>query len=230
MKKALIGIVGLAVLAGSVQAQTFVTPINSTSAGNPVNAKAVFTINANLGTVTVNLFNLLTASQVQSVGGNLSNIAFTLSGTGFTNASISNTSPFQNQLVNVASGGGVTLMGTTNQLGWGLLGSNGSYTIEDLGFAGPSRTLIGGTAGSTTPYTNANGSIAGNGPHQSFIQGEADWVINVSGLTANTVVTSATFSFGTTLGNDVVGIVPEPATLAALGLGAIGLIRRRAKR
>lgn len=228
-KSALAVAFGIAAMAA--QGQTFVTAVGATNGvGDGVNAKAIFTVNAGAGTVTVNLFNLLTTLQVKNVGQNLSDISFTLSGSGFSNAAISNSSPYQDQFVNIGSGGVVTLQGTSNSLGWGLQGSNGNYTLEDLGFAGPKNTLVGGTAGSMAAYTNANSSIAGNGPHNNFIQGEADWVINVAGLTANTTVTSATFSFGTTLGDNVPGVpAPEPATFVGLGIGAIVLIRRRRK-
>ena len=63
--------------------------------------------------------------------------------------------------------------------------------------------------------------------------------LNVPGLTANDSVNSATFSFGTTAGLNVDGVLVAPvipgvpdggATLALLGgaISVIGLIRRKA--
>jgi hypothetical protein len=62
-------------------------------------------------------------------------------------------------------------------------------------------------------YSNANGSIAGNDPHNPFLTGTATFDLAVLGLTEASTITSAIFSFGTTEGNDVPGTrVPEPST------------------
>jgi hypothetical protein len=95
--------------------------------------------------------------------------------------------------------------------------------------------LIIGPPGAGGTYSNANSSIAGNVPHNPFLNQTATFTITGSGITASTVVTAATFSFGTTPGDNVAAVpVPEPSTMAIAGLGAIGFIgvglRRRLKK
>ena len=94
-------------------------------------------------------------------------------------------------------------------------------------------------------YSNANGSIGGNGPHNPFINQTATFTITgLTGVNSDTRVTSATFSFGTTAGVNVDGCVsgtadcggggggqstPEQMSLLLSGTGLVGLyfIRRR---
>jgi hypothetical protein len=86
-------------------------------------------------------------------------------------------------------------------------------------------------------YSNANGSIAGNNPHNPFINQTATWTLNITGITANTIVTAATFSFGTTAGNNVPGVpsvpsVPDGGTAGMLlgaALAGLGMLRRYLK-
>jgi hypothetical protein len=83
-------------------------------------------------------------------------------------------------------------------------------------------------------YSNANGSIAGNGPHNPFLNQTATFNIAVTGVTAATTVTSATFSFGTVAGVNVPGTpgtpaVPEPISSALVGTGLIGLFFLRGR-
>jgi hypothetical protein len=71
--------------------------------------------------------------------------------------------------------------------------------------------LIIGLAGKDLlhPYDNADNSIAGNGPHNPFLNQTAAFIISVTGMTAAADITSAIFSFGTTAGNTVLGVVPS---------------------
>ena len=74
-------------------------------------------------------------------------------------------------------------------------------------------------------------SIARNGPHNPFLSESATFFLNVPGVTADSTINSAMFSFGTTAGVDVHGvhgeIVPEPATLSLLAFGGLAMLRRR---
>jgi hypothetical protein len=108
---------------------------------------------------------------------------------------------------------------------------HGGLRIHVLGTPiGPAHLLLGPPDGSGV-YSNANASIANNGPHNPFLDGVASFTLNVPGLTADSIVTSATFSFGTTEGDYVPGVpgnnVPEPVTLSLWMTGALFLLRRR---
>jgi hypothetical protein len=66
-------------------------------------------------------------------------------------------------------------------------------------------------------------SIAGNAPHNPFLNQTATFMLDAPGVTDSTTVTSAIFSFGTTAGNDVPGTktVPEPSSLTLLLVAAV---------
>jgi hypothetical protein len=101
------------------------------------------------------------------------------------------------------------------------------------GHAGPEHTIIG-PPGLGGTYSIANGSIEQNIPHNPFLNQTATFLISGAGITANTTITSATFSFGTVAGIDVKGqplpagpsSVPAPSSLVltVIGLGLVGTI------
>ena len=222
----------LIALAGTAHAQTFFTPGGSVDTDlETVYAEAVFT--AGNGTLTIDLSNLLTVGQVDSIGQNVTGLFFTLSNSSSTGSIGSSTSTF----ITVAGDGSVSSYSVsgTDKMGWGLSFGSGKFCLDGLGGGQPKNTVLGGTEGSFASYTNANSSISGNGPHNPFAQGEADWSLTISGVTASTVVTSATFQFGTTAGDNIAGHptpAPEPFTLAFAGFGALlGMAKvRRASR
>lgn len=234
MFKTILATLVLSVVA-SASTVTFTTPLNSKdSANETVNASAAFTTGA--GTVTIDLTNLLTAAQMNSVGQDLSDLSFILSGT-FASGLVSDANrTYSGTFINVGANGVVSAASPTLN-GWDFSNTGSTFLLEDLGStAGPAQTIIGGTAGSNTAYSNAGGSIASNGPHNPFIQGTAHFVLNIAGVTANTTVTGATFSFGTTLGDNIPGTpgspVPEPISSALVGTGLVSLffLRRRVAR
>src|SRR5262245_15888978 len=109
MKSKLLGLLaGISIYAFAAQpaaavAITFVTPAGSTdSDGEPLAASAAFTTSA--GVLSVTITNLLSPTQITSVGQTVSDLSFTLSnapGTlGSTTAS--------GQLANISGSGGVT--------------------------------------------------------------------------------------------------------------------------
>jgi hypothetical protein len=115
-----------------------------------------------------------------------------------------------------------------------LSGTSGYLDVLAPHGAGPAHLVIGPPGGGGT-YSNAKGSIAGNGPHNPFLDQSATFKITGLGITPNSTITAATFSFGTTEGGNLLpgfGAVPEPASLvssaiAASLLGMIVLCRKR---
>jgi hypothetical protein len=213
--------------AGSV---TYVTPAGSTAGGQPVDAEAVFTTGN--GFITIALMNL--EANPTSVVQNLSDLSFTV-GQGTLDASTETGATSREVTVN--SNGTFTLgsvLTTPSAVGWIYSGASTSGSLDVLaaGGAGPAHLIIG-PPGAGGTYSNANGSIAGNKPHNPFLDQTAMFTITAPNVSAGSTITSATFSFGTTSGVTVVGqAVPEPSSLvlglAGLGLvGAAGLLRTR---
>ena len=207
---------------------TYVTPTGATTSG-PVNASATFTTGMN--SITVTLSNL--QPNITDVAQALSDLSFTYSGSSLPSASLSSSS---GQEINVA-GNGSSTTGATVAAGWVLSSSGNTVVLDDLsgpGHAGPAHVIIG-PPGPGGTYSNANGSIAGNGPHNPFLNETAMFVISLTGITADTTITSVIFSFGTTAGVDVPGVpstVPLPGALPlfATGIGLMGVLRWKKKR
>jgi hypothetical protein len=206
---------------------TYVTPTGATTSGGPVDASATFTTGTN--SITVSLSNL--QANITDVAQALSDLFFTYSGSNLSGQTLTSSS---GQEINVASNGTFTL-GATVATGWALSSpASNTLLLNDLGAAGPTHTLIG-PPGAGNVYSNANGSIAGNGPHNPFLNQTEMFVISLLGITPSTTITSATFSFGTVAGINVPGVpstVPLPGALPlfATGLGALALLRLRRKK
>jgi hypothetical protein len=202
--------------AGSIE---YFTPSGSTTGGQPVDASASFTTSTGILSITLTNLEANPTSVVQA----LSDLQFTLGNGG----SLTGASLFTSvgQEITVNSNGTFTL-GSAVATGWvpTLGGTSGALDVLGAGGAGPKHLIIG-PPGAANTYSNANGSIAGNAPHNPFLNDFATFTIIGTGITADTTITSATFSFGTTEGANLVpGVaVPEPGSLALCAMGATSI-------
>jgi hypothetical protein len=226
--------VGFTLTSGLLMANTVTvsTAAGATNgAGDPVDASGTFTTGA--GTVTIDLSNLLTATQMLNVGQDLSDVFFTLDTTTSSGSVSSSTGTF----IDVGAGGVVTSASSglagPDLIGWGLSNTGGTYHLNGLGGgATPANTIIGGTPGSFTAYSSANNSIDSNSPHNPFVQGTGHFVLSIAGVTAGTNISDVVFSFGTTAGDNV-SPVPEPGfnvLLLFAGITASAFAYRRRSR
>jgi hypothetical protein len=211
---------------------TYVTPAGATTSG-PVNAEADITTAA--GSITITLKDL--QANPKDVAQLLSDFRFTVGNGGSLTGSAQTGASSQELTVN---GNGTFSIGanltTVAAVGWVYTSTSTTGTLDVLsgpGHAGPAHLIIGPPGGPT--YSDANGSIAGNGPHNPFLNQMATFTITAPNVTDATTITSATFSFGTTSGVEIPGVlVPEPATIAmavsglsAFGAASLRRIRRK---
>jgi hypothetical protein len=216
-----VAIAAFLVSACSAGASTFDFGVTSTdTASDPIKALAVITLSA--GGLSLQLENL--QLNPTDAGQVISAINITLNGA-TTSASFNGAQP--ETFVNIA--GNKTFATSAGTLaGWSLshAGSVVSLTTSNTD------TIIGGPGGST--YSNANGSLAGNGPHNPFIFEDGLFNLLVGGVTADSIVSGVTINFGTATDLVTAQLQPTPIPAAlplfAGGLGLMGFLARRRKR
>ena len=204
-------------------ADIFSTPAGATAGGQPVNATAIIsTSDSGAAFVTIINNQANPTSIIQAV----SDLFFDLSGP--VGSGALNTS--QGVERNIAANGTFT-DGNTVDTGWALSHVGSTFHLNVLGTAiGPAHLIIGGPDINSNVYSNANGSIAGNGPHNPFLAGPAFFMIEDFGIFGATQVSNVVFSFGTEAGTNVPANTPDSgATVALLGLALMGLAVARAK-
>ena len=187
------------------------------------------TIVAGNGTVTITLSNNLSNAQVVSVIQNISGVYFQVSG--YTLGAVSLTSSGSAQSTNINGSGNAVLAGAVSPTGWGAghdgalisvcVVCAGSFNVGPT--AGPAQTIIGGNGSGA--YANANGSIAGNGPHNPFLVGTTTFTLVVPGVTQGSTFSNVVIQFGTTATppQPQETQTPEPASMLLLGSGLAGL-------
>jgi len=188
------------------------------------------TIVAGAGTVTITLNNNLSNAEVISVIQNVSGIYFTVSG--YNGGAVSLTSSNSTQSTNIAANGTAVLGGAVNPTGWAA-GHSGT-TLEACVVCaygvgptvGPEQTLIGGTGSGV--YASANGSIAGNDPHNPFLAGTLTLTLATPGVTANSTFSNVVVQFGTEATPPI--STPEPISIVLLGMGLLGIAGLARKR
>lgn len=204
--------------------QVFVTPAGSTEpvTGQLVSAMADVSLSGN--TLTITLSNTLPG--IADAGQLLTDVFFTLSASATPNLSAQT-----GDLITVAKDGTVTDLGSST-LGWGFGTSivNGMSGFElcvicqggPTAPATPSEGILGPASGDGK-YDNANGSIAGNKPHNPFVNQTATFTL--TDLPIGATVDNVVFSFSTTPGDNVPAStpVPEPASLVLLSTGLLAL-------
>jgi len=191
---------------------TYDTLPTQTVGGMPVDVTVTFTTSLNTITITADNDIVNPTSVIQ----NLSGIAFVTS-IGSTSGSLTGGTT-RTQFVD-GDGSFQTSAAVPTSTYWEL---QTNYLGGLLLYATmPDGTLIGEPLSGN--YSAANGSIAGNGPHNPFTYGTTTFTLTASGVTADTSIYGPITLFFGTSGDSVSVGVPEPGTMLLLGFGLIGL-------
>ena len=170
-----------------------------------------------------------------NVGQAISGIQFQIFTSGGTLLNITGSITTQNNpMINVDGSGNVTSLGTIAS-GWGLSNAGPSFTLTALGFTGngtnpPDETIVG-------PLNSPNPSIAGNGPHNPYINQQGVFTLTLNqNLPAGFQIGNVVLLFGTgpSSVNGTPGTppqsIPEPASMFLLGTGLAGIAVRLRRR
>ena len=246
---AALAVAGTSLLGTAPSVQAAPITFSATGTGSDGSLAATAQFKTSPGQIQVTLSNGLAADVIRSAGQALSDISFTLSNAPGTVGTLS----ASGQLGNIADGGLVTYtsgdpvrflqQGPPPPGGTGFFSVVGNtVTLEAIGGGQPSEMIVPFIANGGT-FANTNNGFDNFNP---YTIGPATFTLALSGVTANTTVTAATFSFGTGPDTFLPGTctsgctspppppppplnVPEPGTLLLIGsaLLGFGLLRRR---
>jgi hypothetical protein len=247
VRSASIAALGMSVVLGVPVAQATVITFQASGSDSDGALAGSATFTTHTGFIDITLSNLLTTSTFHNQGQALSDLVFTLSNAPGTHTG----DAASGQLGNIASSGAVTYTSGSPArfLGEGPLPPDGqgsfsisgnTITMEAIGGGQPSQMIVpfvadgGGFASVVNGITNFN----------PYTIGLASFKLDLSGVTENTTVLAASFSFGTgpdisladtvctTCGGGGTQLVPEPTSLLVLGssLLILGLITSRRRR
>ena len=211
-------LIGLSSAAGAVP-QNFISP--DQTANGTVAAHALFTPSA--GSLQIVLTNDL-LNQISS-GQAISDLHWTINGI---SAAVTGTTPqcgnplgpctlAAGNYVNINVGGGGSTVAGTDLDRWGITNTGSVYNLTTLTGTQPTGLIWADS------QANAN---AGADNFNPYVDHTATFTLAIAGLTANSVISDVTFTFGT---NGAVAI-PIPAAVWLFGSGLMGLVaiaRRR---
>ena len=230
---ACIALAGATAEAGTVYAGSGSTI--SGSGGRPVAAEAEFTFGA--GSVTIRLTN--TTEHTVAVSELLTGLQFDfVPAVGTVTLSAATAAAVHT----VVSGGSFTTATNVDLLDAPHPKNSGTGPTWELATGSslqlkwkpdPNYAILGPTESGGT-YSQANSSIAGNGPHNPFVGQTAVFTLTASGISAGSIVENVVFFFGTNMESSISSqaVVPLPSSVLMglglmSGLGALGLARRR---
>ena len=205
---------------------TYTASGSGTGGDGPLSASATFTTKA--GEIDIVLTNTLALSAFANQGQTVSDLIFTLSNSLGTQGALT----ASGQEIDISSGGVVTdVSGSPGRfigVGGGTFTVSGNQiTAEAIGGSQPTELITPLETGPSFPDTNP-GIVS----HNPYTDGSVNLVLLFSGITADSTVTAASFSFGTGPDTTLPGTkTPEPLTLSLFGAGLAGAIalRRRKK-
>jgi hypothetical protein len=210
---------GISIYASAVQPAAAVSiTFNASGSGIdiPLSASADFATSSGLLGVTIT--NHLSASTIITSAQAVSDLSFTLSnapGTlGATTANGTFATFSRTATPTLAAGNPTRWLGVGGG-NFSIVGN--TITLETIGGGQPNQMIL--PAG--TMYPAANASIT-NGMFSPFVDGPAMFTLALSGVTAATTITGATFSFGTGRDTFLPG-VPVPGPIVGAGLPGLSV-------
>jgi hypothetical protein len=212
------------VIAASASAAPIIFTASGTAGdGRPENGKA--TINfASLTSMTITLENTAGVGQLGGISSVLDGFALTFPSapTGITLTGVTvGGLPLGYDCTSTAC---VAVAPGSSPFGWGVM-TSGTFNGVAASLATP---LLAAGNGSYKPLGIVNNNITHtdgipNTQHNNYLNGPVTFSFTVSGLTQIPNVTAAKFYFGTVPDSVTGTLVPEPATLAMLSGGLVGL-------